>query len=104
MLTQIRQAPPASRHASRASCVCSLGCVGRVPRILGDCSGSDGTPVDPASYDYRRAALDALHLSKLWDRVTKNLRRAVGYEVQCLATLQPQRRLAPHLHVAIRGR
>ncbi|GAA2757386.1 hypothetical protein F4554_000128 [Actinopolymorpha rutila] len=71
---------------------------------MGDCSGSDGTPVDPASYDYRRAALDALHLSKLWDRVTKNLRRAVGYEVQCLATLQPQRRLAPHLHVAIRGR
>ena len=73
----------------------TLGSYGRVR--------SDGTPVDPASYDYRRAALDALHLSKLWDRFTKNLRRAVGYEVQYFATLEPQRRLAPHLHVAIRG-
>jgi hypothetical protein len=73
----------------------TLGSYGRVR--------SDGTPVDPTAYDYRRAALDALHLSKLWDRFTKNLRRAVGYEVQYFATLEPQRRLAPHLHVAIRG-
>ena len=63
----------------------------------------DGTPVDPDSYDYRRAALDALHLAKLWDRFIQNLRRAVGYEVQYFAVLEPQRRLAPHLHAAIRG-
>ncbi|MGW5361564.1 replication initiator [Actinopolymorpha pittospori] len=63
----------------------------------------DGTPVDPESYDYRRAALDALHLSKLWDRLIQNLRRAVGYEVQYFAALEPQKRLAPHLHAAIRG-
>ncbi|MEQ7006208.1 replication initiator [Actinopolymorpha sp. B17G11] len=63
----------------------------------------DGAPVNPATYDYRRAALDALHLSKLWDRLIQNLRRAVGYEVQYFAVLEPQRRLAPHIHAAIRG-
>jgi len=64
---------------------------------------ADGTPVDPDSYDYRRAALDALHLPKLWDRFIQNLRRAVGYDVQYFATIEPQRRLAPHIHAAIRG-
>ena len=64
---------------------------------------ADGTPVDPDSYDYRRAALDALHLPKLWDRFIQNLRRAVGYDVQYFATIEPQKRLAPHIHAAIRG-
>ena len=63
----------------------------------------DGTPVDPARYNYRRAALDALHFSKLWDRFVQNLRRAVGYQVQYFAAIEPQRRLAPHIHAAIRG-
>jgi Replication initiator protein, pSAM2 len=63
----------------------------------------DGTPKDPATYDYRRAALDALHLPKLFDRFIQNLRRAVGYQVQYFAVVEPQRRLAPHLHIAIRG-
>ncbi|MGH3503677.1 MAG: replication initiator, partial [Nocardioidaceae bacterium] len=63
----------------------------------------DGTPVDPGTYDYRRAGLDALHLPKLFDRFIQNLRRAMGYKVQYFAVLEPQRRLAPHLHVAIRG-
>ncbi|TYC08393.1 replication initiation protein [Actinomadura syzygii] len=64
---------------------------------------SDGTPVDPAIYDYTRAARDALHFSKLVDRFVQNLRRFVGYDVQYFATVEPQRRLAPHLHMAIRG-
>jgi hypothetical protein len=64
---------------------------------------SDGTPVDPATYDYRRAARDALHFSKLVDRFVQNLRRFVGYDVQYFAAVEPQRRLAPHLHMAIRG-
>ncbi len=64
---------------------------------------SDGTPVDPATYDYTRAARDALHFSKLVDRFVQNLRRFVGYDVQYFATVEPQRRLAPHLHMAIRG-
>ncbi|MGR7001276.1 replication initiator [Yinghuangia aomiensis] len=64
---------------------------------------SDGTPVDPATYDYRRAARDALHFSKLVDRFIQNLRRLVGFDVQYFAAVEPQRRLAPHVHLAIRG-
>jgi hypothetical protein len=62
-----------------------------------------GVPVDPASYDYRRAALDAIHFPKLVDRWVQNLRRCAGYRVQYFSAIEPQRRLAPHLHVAIRG-
>ncbi len=64
---------------------------------------SEGTPVDPEGYDYRRAARDAIHFPKLVDRFWQNLRRAVGYDVQYFACLEPQRRLAPHLHAAMRG-
>ncbi|MUL43086.1 replication initiation protein [Streptomonospora sp. PA3] len=64
---------------------------------------ADGTPVDPSTYDYRRAARDALHFSKLVDRFVQNLRRVAGFDVQYFATVEPQRRLAPHLHMATRG-
>ncbi len=64
---------------------------------------NDGTPVDPSAYDYRRAARDALHFSKLVDRFVQNLRRVAGYDVQYFASVEPQRRLAPHLHMATRG-
>jgi hypothetical protein len=64
---------------------------------------SHGVPVDPDSYDYRRAALDAIHFAKLVDRFWQNLRRAVGWKVQYFATIEGQRRLAPHLHAAARG-
>src|SRR5690606_25223819 len=57
----------------------------------------------PDSYEYRRAALDAMPFPKLVDRFWQNLRRAVGWKVQYFAALEPQRRLAPHLHAAIRG-
>ena len=63
----------------------------------------DGTPRDPDSYDYPRAALDALHFPKLVDRFWQNLRRCAGYEVQYFAAIEAQRRLAPHLHAAMRG-
>ena len=63
----------------------------------------DGTPVDPDTYDYRRAARDAIHFPKLIDRFWQNLRRAAGYDIQYFAALEPQRRLAPHLHAAMRG-
>jgi len=62
-----------------------------------------GVPADPARYDYRRAALDALHFPKLVDRWVQNLRRGAGYKVQHFACVEPQRRLAPHLHTALRG-
>jgi Replication initiator protein, pSAM2 len=64
---------------------------------------SEGVPVDPESYDYRRAALDALHFAKLADRFWQNLRRCAGYRVQYFASIEAQRRLAPHLHAAVRG-
>jgi hypothetical protein len=73
----------------------TLGSYGRVT--------AGGVPVDPETYDYRRAALDALHFPKLVDRFWQNLRRCAGYRVQYFAAVEPQRRLAPHLHAAIRG-
>ncbi len=63
----------------------------------------DGAPVDPDSYDYRRAARDAIHFPKLVDRFVQNLRRVAGWDVQYFATVEPQKRLAPHLHLAMRG-
>ncbi|GLY19380.1 helitron helicase-like domain-containing protein [Kineosporia rhizophila] len=63
----------------------------------------NGVPLDPARYDYRRAARDAIHFPKLLDRLVQNLRRVAGYDVQYFATVEPQKRLAPHAHIAIRG-
>ena len=65
--------------------------------------GSDGTPADPAAYDYLRAARDALHFAALFDRFIQNLRRFLGHDVQYFAAVEPQRRLAPHIHIAMRG-
>jgi hypothetical protein len=62
-----------------------------------------GVPVDPASYDYARAARDAIALSRLLDRWVQNLRRCAGYRVQYFAVVEGQRRLAGHVHLAIRG-
>ena len=62
-----------------------------------------GVPVDPTPTTTRAAARDALHFSKLVDRFVQNLRRVAGYDVQYFATVEPQKRLAPHLHMAIRG-
>ena len=62
-----------------------------------------GVPVDPASYDYDQAARDALTFAALFDRFIQNLRRYLGYDVQYFAAVEPQRRLAPHVHIAIRG-
>ncbi len=62
-----------------------------------------GTPVDPATYDYRRAALDAIHFARVLDRWWQNLRRAAGWNVQYAGAVELQRRLAPHAHFAVRG-
>jgi hypothetical protein len=64
---------------------------------------ADGVPADPGGYDYQRAARDALHFAALFDRLIQNLRRFVGFDLQYFAAVEPQRRLAPHVHVAIRG-
>jgi hypothetical protein len=65
--------------------------------------GEDGTPADPGTYDYDRAARDALTFAALFDRFIQNLRRYLGYDVQYFAAIEPRRRLAPHVHLAIRG-
>ncbi|WP_063910004.1 replication initiator [Herbidospora yilanensis] len=62
-----------------------------------------GVPVDPSTYDYVRAARDALHFAKLVDRFVQNLRRVAGFKVQYFAAVESQKRLAPHVHMAIRG-
>ena len=63
----------------------------------------DGAPADPAAYDYDRAARDALAFAALFDRFIQNLRRYLGYDVQYFAAVEPQQRLAPHIHIAMRG-
>ena len=65
--------------------------------------GEDGAPADPDTYDYTRAARDALHFAALFDRFIQNLRRYTSYDLQYFAAIEPQRRLAPHVHLAIRG-
>ena len=62
-----------------------------------------GVPVDPARYDYDQAARDALTFAALFDRFIQNLRRYLGTDVQYFAAVEPQRRLAPHVHIALRG-
>jgi replication initiator protein RepSA len=62
-----------------------------------------GTPVDPDCYDYRAAALDAIHFAKVIDRFWQNARRAVGWKLQYAGAVEHQKRLAPHAHFAIRG-
>ena len=59
----------------------------RLPRYratAAPCTGNAGpllgTPIDPTTYDYRRAALDAIHFARVLDRFWQNLRRAVGCE------------------------
>jgi hypothetical protein len=61
---------------------------------------SNGTPADPDGYDYTSAAL---HFAALFDRFIQNLRRYCGYDIQYFAAIEPQRRLAPHVHIAMRG-
>jgi len=63
----------------------------------------DGTPASPESYNYQEAARDAIHFAALFDRLIQNLRRFLGYDVQYFAAIEPQKRLAPHAHIAFRG-
>jgi hypothetical protein len=64
---------------------------------------SSGAPKHSGTYDYRRAALDALHFSKLCGRLWSNLRRCAGFNVQYFSVIEAQKRGAPHLHATIRG-
>ncbi|WP_018347456.1 replication initiator [Longispora albida] len=83
------------RRAGRPVCACGSSHHPDDPVV--------GTPVDPASYDYRRAALDSIHFSRLTDRLWQNLRRATGINIQYAGCVELQKRLAPHAHFAVRG-
>ena len=60
---------------------------------------ADGTPADPATYDYTAAARDALHFAALFDRFMQNLRRFTGSRHAVLRrgrTATPPRPACPH--------
>jgi len=44
-----------------------------------------------------------LHFAALFDRFIQNLRRYLDHDVQDFAAVEPQRRLAPPVHLAMRG-
>jgi hypothetical protein len=92
---RVYRAPDGTRFRPSLFLTLTLDTYGRVR--------PDGTPADADSYDYRRAARDAIHFPKLLDRFTQNLRRFVGWDVQHFTAIEPQRRLAMHAHLAIRG-
>ncbi|MEV6810714.1 replication initiator [Micromonospora sp. NPDC051296] len=94
-LGRVYTAPDGTQHQPSMWLSLTLDSYGRVL--------PDGTPVDPDSYDYRRAAWDAVHFARLLDRFWQNLRRCAGWNVQYAGCVEPQRRLAPHAHFAIRG-
>ena len=50
-----------------------------------------------------RASNGVQPVLKAVDRFWQNMRRAAGYQVQYFAAVEEQRRLAPHLHAAVRG-
>ena len=82
----------------------TLGSYGKViPGRKGTRVPGAGAPVDPRAYDYRRAAVEAMCFPRLFDRWVQNLRRCAGYKVQYFVAIEPQRRLAPHIHLAMRG-
>lgn len=87
-------APDGTEHRPSMSLTLTLPSYGPV---------EGGAPRHPESYNYRRAALDALLFSRLIDLFWKTLRRCAGFDVQYFSTVEEQRRLAPHLHAAIRG-
>jgi len=48
-----------------------------------------GVPADPVTYEYDRAARDALTFAALFDRFIQNLGRYLGYGVQYFAAVEP---------------
>jgi hypothetical protein len=66
-------------------------------------AGENRAPADPETYDCGRAARDPPAFAALFDRFIQNLGRYLGYDVQYFAAVEPQKRLAPHVHLAMRG-
>jgi hypothetical protein len=97
-------APDGTTYRPSMFVTLTLGSYGKViPGRKGAHVAGAGTPADPRTYDYRRAAVEALFFPRLFDRWVQNLRRCAGYKVQYFGAIEPQRRLSPHIHLAIRG-
>ena len=84
---------PSCRAGSR--CLTLQGAEGGLPAVELVIEGLNAVLIGPG--------LEALHFAALFDRFIQNLRRFLGYDVQYFAAVEPQRRLAPHIHLAMRG-
>src|SRR5262249_21337448 len=62
-----------------------------------------GTPIDPTTYDYRGHALALIFFPQLLDRFWKPFRRTEGMKIAYAGAVEMQRRLATHVHYAVRG-
>ncbi|MCP9619687.1 replication initiator protein [Nocardia otitidiscaviarum] len=97
----------AGKHCPGMFITLTLPSYGRINRVGAKTPDgkvcSDGSPVHPDSYDYPRAARDTVHCAALFDRWVQNMRRALGYDMQYFAVVEPQKRGAPHLHILTRG-
>ncbi len=66
-------------------------------------SATTAPPSTPTATTTSGRPATHFHFAALFDRFIQNLRRFLGYDVQYFAAIEPQRRLAPHIHIAIRG-
>ncbi|MEU3014710.1 replication initiator [Nocardia asteroides] len=104
--TTVGQAYAGGKYRPSTFFTLTLDSFGRINKVYDKAKGemvSDGSPRDPESYDYARQARDTIHMAKLFSKWVENLRRAVGWNVQYFATVEPQKRAAPHIHLALRG-
>jgi hypothetical protein len=62
-----------------------------------------GTPIDPSTYDYERAARFNSHVSRLFTVLVQKLRRLTGQELQLVRVVEFQRRGLAHIHALVRG-
>lgn len=62
-----------------------------------------GTPIDPSTYDYEKAARFNSHVSRLFTVLVQKLRRLTGQDLQLVRVVEFQRRGLAHIHALVRG-
>ena len=62
-----------------------------------------GTPIDPSTYDYEKAARFNAHVSRLFSVVVQKLRRLMGQDLQLVRVVEYQKRGLAHVHALVRG-
>jgi len=83
-------APDGTTYRPSMFVTLTLGSYGKViPAGPGERASGAGSPVWPSRYDYRRAAVEAMFFSRLFDRWVQNLRRCAGFVVQYFDHVQP---------------